>query len=166
MSENFMNKMNEAINFLHKKGAFLTVKYGDTVNTMTIGWGNIGFEWGKPIFTILVRKSRYTHELLEKANEFTICIPMNSEFKESLAYCGTKSGSDVDKIKHCRLVLKKSEKVESPLFSGCGICYECKVVFKHDIDLETLDEEIKKKFYTGDVIHTLYYAEIVKCHFS
>lgn len=151
---------------LHKRGAFLTVKHEDKVNTMTISWGNIGYEWGKPIFTILVRKSRYTHELLEKANEFTISIPMSGDLKNELAFCGTKSGNDIDKIKHSKLSLKKSEKIDSPLIGGCGICYECKVVFKHDIDLETLDEEIKEKFYTDDPVHTLYYAEIVKCHFK
>ncbi|HOO44668.1 MAG TPA: flavin reductase family protein, partial [Deltaproteobacteria bacterium] len=28
-----------------QKGAFLTVKAGDALNTMTIGWGLIGFIW-------------------------------------------------------------------------------------------------------------------------
>ena len=46
-------------------GAFLTVKSGDRVNTMTIGWGTIGFMWGKPIMTVMVRYSRHTHQLIK-----------------------------------------------------------------------------------------------------
>ncbi len=34
-----------------KKGAFLTVKSGKAINTMTIGWANIGHVWRKPIMT-------------------------------------------------------------------------------------------------------------------
>ena len=32
------------------KGALLTSRVGDEVNSMTIGWGTIGIEWGRPIF--------------------------------------------------------------------------------------------------------------------
>jgi hypothetical protein len=33
-----------------RPGAFLTVKSGEALNTMTIGWATIGYVWGKPIF--------------------------------------------------------------------------------------------------------------------
>ena len=45
------------------KGAFLTTAAGGRHNTMTIGWGALGNIWGKPVFTVMVRHSRYTHEL-------------------------------------------------------------------------------------------------------
>jgi len=35
-------------------------------NAMTIGWGTIGIIWGKPIFAVLVRPSRYTYGLIEE----------------------------------------------------------------------------------------------------
>ena len=31
-----------------KTGVLLTVKAGETVNTMTIGWGTLGIEWSWP----------------------------------------------------------------------------------------------------------------------
>ena len=37
-----------------KKGILLTTAADGKVNTMTIGWGFIGVEWGKPIFVALV----------------------------------------------------------------------------------------------------------------
>jgi len=36
-------------------------------NAMAIGWGQVGIIWRKPIFTVLVRPSRYTYELIEEA---------------------------------------------------------------------------------------------------
>ena len=33
------------------RGVLLTTRSEDRVNTMTIGWGSSGGEWGKPRFT-------------------------------------------------------------------------------------------------------------------
>ena len=38
-----------------KKGAFLTVKSSNAINTMTIGWATIGYVWRKPIKMVAVR---------------------------------------------------------------------------------------------------------------
>ena len=80
------------------KGILVTTKAEGKVNTMTIGWGTLGIQWGKPIYTVFVRESRYTKEMLEKHGEFTINVPMGEVNKEILKICGTKSGRDMDKI--------------------------------------------------------------------
>ena len=49
-----------------QKGAFLTTHADGKTNTMTIGWGYLGFSWRKPVFGVMVRHNRYTHQLLEK----------------------------------------------------------------------------------------------------
>lgn len=82
---------------------------------MTIGWGNVGIVWGKPIFMVAVRYSRYTYDLIEKAKDFTVSIPLKNNLKKELTYCGTYSGKDVDKFKECNLKLKKGRKVVSLL---------------------------------------------------
>ena len=79
------------------KGVLLTTKADGRPNTMTIGWGTLGIEWGKPICTVFVRESRYTKELLDKNGEFTVNVPMGEIDKNILAVCGTKSGIDMDK---------------------------------------------------------------------
>ena len=56
------------------KGAVITAKADNRVNAMTISWGTLGREWERKIFTIFIRETRYTHELLEK----------NSRMKEEL----------------------------------------------------------------------------------
>ena len=58
-----------------KNGAFLTVKSGEAINTMTIGWATIGYVWRKPIVMIAVRLSRHTFSIIEMAEDFTVSIP-------------------------------------------------------------------------------------------
>ena len=99
-----MKKMIEAFDYAGTvckampRGILLTTKADGKVNTMTIGWGHIGIEWGKPIFVAYVRESRYTKQMLEANGEFTVNVPMGSIDGKILGYCGTKSGRDTDKI--------------------------------------------------------------------
>lgn len=164
MTVNFTENLEICMNYLHKQGAFLTTKYGNKVNTMTISWGNIGFEWNRPIFTILVRKSRYTHELIEKSNEFTVSVPLGESMKSALLLCGTKSGRDMDKFKESSLILQDSKFINTPIISNCSLHYECKVIYKQEMNAEQLSEEMKSKNYSTGDYHTFYFGEIVSCY--
>lgn len=62
---NVMYYANEIMQAL-PKGILITTKAGEKVNAMTIGWGTLGIEWGKPIFIAFVREHRYTYEMLKK----------------------------------------------------------------------------------------------------
>lgn len=143
------------------QGAFLTVKDGEKVNTMTIGWGAIGYMWNKPVFIAMVRYSRYTYELMEKSKDFTVSFPLNSTLKKELGICGSKSGRDVDKIKEAGLSLRNGEAVEAPIIENCDLHIECKVVYKQAMDKTFLSEEIINKSYPKDDYHVMYYGEIV-----
>lgn len=144
-----------------EKGAFLTVKDKNQVNTMTIAWGSISFIWGKPIFMVAVRYSRHTYNLIENAREFTVSIPLNDDLKKELAYCGTKSGRDVNKFEECKLTPVEGQKISTPVISECELHYECKVVYQQAMEPATLDESIKKRNYSNNDYHVLYFGEIV-----
>lgn len=143
-----------------KKGAFLTVKDGEKVNTMTIGWGSIGYIWNMPIFMVMVRYSRHTYKLLEKTNEFTVSIPLSNNLKKELAYCGTKSGRDVDKFKECNITMVDGQTISTPIIGECELHYECKVVYQQAMEPATLDEDIKNSKYKDNDYHVLYYGKI------
>ncbi|MCF8008620.1 MAG: flavin reductase family protein [Halanaerobiales bacterium] len=154
----FQKKIMEVI----KKGAFLTVKDRKEINTMTIGWGSIGVIWGIPIFTVLVRDSRYTHKLIENSDQFTVSIPFKGQFKKELNYCGTYSGRDVDKFEELDLEIINGKKIDTPFIKGNDIHYECEVVYKQDMDKSLLfDQNIKNKFYPSGDYHTVYYGKII-----
>ena len=116
-----------------KEGAFLTVKAGKATNTMTIGWATLGFAWRKPVMMVMVRNSRHTYSLIEKAADFTVSVPAG-DMKREIAFCGTKSGRDVDKFKECRLKTAPSRQVVSPIIQIPGIHFECRIVYKNAID--------------------------------
>ena len=157
---NYNEYSSEALEQL-KKGAFLTVKDGNEANTMTIGWGTIGYIWNKPIFMVAVRYSRHTYKLLENAKEFTVSIPLNNNLKKELSYCGTKSGRDVNKFEKCNLSILEGQKVSTPIIGECELHYECKVVYQQVMEPATLDEEIKKRSYSNNDYHVLYYGDIL-----
>ncbi|ACL69880.1 flavin reductase family protein [Halothermothrix orenii] len=157
----YIKEMTEAL----PRGAFLTVKSGDKVNTMTIGWGNIGYIWGKPVFMVLVRDSRYTYQLIENSKEFTVSIPFKG-MKEELSFCGTKSGRDFDKFKECNLKKLTPDHVSTPFIGGCDLHYECKIMFKQRMNPENLDGNLDKKWYPHKDYHTLYFGEILGCYFD
>lgn len=155
------NEMSKEMLDQLQKGAFLTVKGEDELNTMTIGWGTIGFIWNKPIFTALVRYSRYTYELLEKTDEFTVSVPISKDMKKELAICGTKSKREIDKFKECNLTAEKGKVLDTPIIGECDLHYECKVVYKQAMEPGMLDKNIRDAKYSNNDFHVLYYGEIV-----
>lgn len=144
-----------------QKGAFLTVKNKEQMNTMTIAWGNIGYMWNRPILTVMVRYSRHTYDLIDASDEFTVSVPVQKNMKEALAFCGTKSGRDFNKFEECQLKPLKSSVTETPFIEGCGLHYACKVVYKQAMEPALLEEAIKDEKYTNKDYHVLYYGEIV-----
>jgi flavin reductase (DIM6/NTAB) family NADH-FMN oxidoreductase RutF len=148
---------------LRNGGLFLTSK-GEKINTMVIGWGGINFFWGKPIFLVPVRKSRYTHMLIDKSGEFTVSVPLSNDLRKALAFCGSKSGRDFDKFKECNLTPVPGTKVNTPIIGECSLHYECKVVYKQDMTPENLALELNHKWYPD--YHTFYFGEIVACYIT
>lgn len=157
-----------------KKGILLTTKDGDFVNTMTIGWGKIGIEWGKPIFVAYVRESRFTRQMLDKNGEFTVNIPCGEPDGRLLGFCGTNSGRNVDKIRELGLHLEEPETVSVPGIRELPLTLECRVIYKQKQDLNAIPEDLLQRYYPQDVdgshpgrnrdYHIAYYGEIVDAY--
>lgn len=145
-----------------KRGAFLTVKAGDALNTMTIGWGQIGFIWQRPVFMVAVRDSRHTFGIIEQAQDFSVTFP-STNMKDALRFCGSKSGREFDKFKECNLVAAPSQQIVSPIVQTPGTHLECKICLKTPMDA-TLMNPALEDLYPAKDYHTLYYGEIVACY--
>lgn len=146
-----------------KKGAFLTVKAHNALNTMTIGWATFGFIWKKPIMMVAVRSSRHTFSIMEATEDFTVTVPLSDMAKE-IAFCGSKSGRDVDKYKMCNLQIKSGIKVASPIIKTPGHHYECKIIYKSAMNPAYLDKNYDTALYPLKDYHTLYFGEILACY--
>ena len=145
-----------------KKGAFLTVKSDSALNVMAIGWALFGFVWRKPIMMVAVRKSRHTFTIIEKASDFTVSIP-STDMHEEIAFCGSKSGRDVDKVEACRLHLAPSREVISPIIKTPGLHVECRIICRTAMDPARLEKDFEELYPAKDH-HTLYFGEIVACY--
>ncbi|MEN6326290.1 MAG: flavin reductase, partial [Syntrophomonas sp.] len=113
---------------------------------------------------VLVRYSRYTYELLQKAQEFTLSIPLDSEMKKPLAIAGSSSGRDTDKFSALQLKAQPAKYIGSPVIGECGLIYECRVIYRQPMDPEMLDDDIKTKFYANEDYHVMYFGEILACY--
>jgi flavin reductase (DIM6/NTAB) family NADH-FMN oxidoreductase RutF len=153
------------------KGILMTTKNGDFVNSMVIGWGHIGIEWGRPIFVAYVRESRFTKEMVENHGEFTINVPVGEFDSNIIRICGTKSGRDMDKIKELGLHLVESEHVDVPGIREFPLTLECKVIYKQKQDLSSIPDDIINRYYPeipgadfdgqSRDYHYAYYGQIV-----
>lgn len=151
------------ITALRSGGAFL-VAGKENPNFMTIGWGNPGVIWGKDILVVQVRLSRHTHDKMEEHKEFTVCVPRKGELKKELAFAGSKSGREFDKLKELGLSFAPCETVAVPRIAECEYVYECKTVYQTEMHEAKLDPDIVKKCYREGDYHTLYFGEILACH--
>ncbi|MBR2916539.1 MAG: flavin reductase family protein [Clostridia bacterium] len=147
-----------------KKGAFLTTKHNDKVNTMTISWGNIGIEWNEDVFITMVRDSRFTKTALDKTGEFSVTIPLDDSMKKELAFCGSRSGRDVDKIEECGFELTDGKSIDVPAIKCHSLVIECKVLYAQRMEEAIMTPEFKEKFYSSGDIHTLYHGKITQIY--
>ncbi len=150
------------------KGVLLTTKADDKVNTMTIGWGTMGIQWGKPIFIVFVREHRHTWEMLEKNGNFTVNVPLEDAAK-ILSYCGTKSGRDTDKIADLGLTLVEPTVIDVPGIKELPLTLECKTIYKQAQNPDAINEENKTRYYHDDIpgdYHTAYYGQIVAAYIA
>jgi flavin reductase (DIM6/NTAB) family NADH-FMN oxidoreductase RutF len=144
-------------------GAFLTVKAGEALNTMTIGWATIGVVWSRPIFMVAVRLSRHTFSLIEEAEDFTVTVPL-SGMEDELTFCGTESGRDYDKFDECNLPVAPAQKVITPIINVPGLHYEAKIIYKSAMAPAFFSRELDANIYPARDYHTLYFGHIVDCY--
>ena len=146
------------------KGVLMTTKAEGQVDTMTIGWGTMGIQWGKPIFIAYVRESRYTKALVDKNPEFTINVPYGEYDKAILGFCGTKSGRDTDKIAELGLHLEEGETVSVPAIRELPLTLECKVIYKQEQIKEAIAPDALARYYPEGDFHTAYYGQITDAY--
>ena len=123
-------------------------------NTMTAAGGSMGFQWNRPVFSILVRNSRHTYGFLEKAEGFT-CSFFSPEWKEVLQFCGSHSGRDTDKARETGLkpiCVEGPDFVERMTFEQANLVFSCTIASRIPFDpaqfvLPQIDDQYPKKDY-------------------
>ena len=149
----------DVLSVFDKKWALLTAGDKEKFNTMTVSWGGLGTIWGKPVATVYVRKSRYTHEFMEDNDYFTVSF-YPEEYRKVLSVLGSKSGRDMDKMNESGLTAKEAG--QSMTFAEAEVTLVCRKLFAQELKTENMLSEIASTFYSEDAVHDMYIGEIVE----
>ncbi len=154
-------------------GVLLTTK-AEKLNAMTIGWGTLGTNWGKPVFAVYVREGRFTRSQLDRNPEFTVNVPLGKADPKIVSLCGRKSGRDIDKIREAGLTPVEGETVSVPAIKEFPLTLECRVIYSQKQDLSVLGKEIRDPLYPQEIgseapgvnrdPHVTYFGEILNAY--
>lgn len=148
--------------FTYFRGHGLLLAAGDSVssNAMTIGWGALGTVWGKPAVTVYVRKSRYTHEFMERGQYFTV---MRFADNRIVDYMGTHSGRDGDKARALGLHIAYTEH-GAPYYTEAVEVIECRTMSAAVLSGDTFRDDVPDMYSQDedkDNWHSQYIGEVV-----
>ncbi|MBO5313506.1 MAG: flavin reductase [Clostridia bacterium] len=140
------------------KSALLTVaKPSGEMNTMTVSWGGSGILWGKEVCFVFVRPERYTFEFCESGRVMSLSF-FGEERHQTLSYCGTKSGREVDKFKECDL--KYTMENGACIFDDAQLTIVMEKMYEQELSPDSFVSDAPKSFYTSGGYHKMYICEI------
>ncbi len=116
-------------------------------NIITIAWTGI-VNSDPPMTYISVRKSRFSHSIIQSSGEFVINI-VTEELARAADFCGVRSGADMDKFQKTGLTKAPADEVHAPMIAESPVNLECRVA--EVIELPS---------------HDMFLAEIVAVHIS
>jgi flavin reductase (DIM6/NTAB) family NADH-FMN oxidoreductase RutF len=137
-------------------GDFSTGRY----NAMTVSWGSIGSLWQRPIAQVFVRPQRFTFELINEFDTFTLCA-FSKENRKSMSLMGSRSGRDLNKAQTAGLTPVAATLVAAPAYEEAELIIECRKLYWADFDpAHFLDASIRENYPQKDY-HRAFYGEIL-----
>lgn len=144
----FEEKEYKVFDMFNNQWALVTAGDIRQFNACTVSWGSLGNIWGRTgksgsIITVYVHPARYTCEFLKENDMFTVSF-FSPAYRKALAYIGSHSGRDEDKIKASGL---------TPIVMGTGVAYEeaelkflCRKLYQHQFSKGDLAEDIQEYY--------------------
>ena len=145
-----------------KDWMLITAEKDKKVNMMTASWGGLGILWGKHVATVYIRKSRYTKELVDGSEYFSLCV-LPENFRSELGYCGKASGRTEDKVAKTGLTVEHKDSV--PYFAESRLVLVCRKLYVQPMNADSFVEKAKNivnECYSDNDWHVMYIAEIEK----
>ena len=131
-------------------------------NTMTVSWGHLGCLWGHndPSAVIYIRPSRYTKKFVDAEPYFTLSV-LDGSYKKQLAYLGSVSGRDEDKISKAGLTPVYAD--GAVYFKEAKMVLVCRKMYAQELKEEGFFyQEILDQSYPLRDFHTMYVGKIEK----
>ena len=135
-------------------------------NTMTACWGHMGAIWGHgeglPTTIIYIRPQRYTKEFIDREEFYTLSF-FPKKYKKDLAYLGTHSGRDGDKVS--RVGLTPVFGADCTWFEEAKLVLVCRKLYHAPLLEEGFtDFKIVEQNYPERDFHEMYVGKIVEAY--
>ena len=148
------------IHLIGQEWMLITAGVPGDFNMMTASWGSLGEIWFKPVCFCFVRPQRYTYELMEKNDAFTLSF-FDEKYRPQLNFCGSRSGRDTDKASECDFTPVEA-KNGSVYFEEAHLVLECRKLYFQDLlPANFIDDSIMKNYPKND-FHRMYIGEITR----
>ncbi|MFZ0390579.1 MAG: flavin reductase family protein [Calditrichia bacterium] len=127
----------------------LSVKAGSEENISTMAWVS-SVSHTPPMLMVAVNPRRYSHQLLEKTDEFAIIVLSDSQ-KNLSTLAGTQSGRNIAKwdLQEFNSQRRAASKIDVPVLENSRANLECK---------------LRRQVTAGD--HTLFIGEVIHLEFD
>lgn len=133
----------------------------NATNTMTASWGGMGILWNKPVAFCFIRPQRYTLELLEQSDRFSLSF-LSEKYRPALRLCGTKSGRDTDKFAEAGLTPRWE--TGTPYVGEARLVLLCRKLYADDLkECAFIDKSLLANYENKD-FHRVYVAEIEQAY--
>ena len=134
-------------------------------NSMTVSGGGLGLLFMKPTTWCILRADRYTLEMIQKEQTYTMSY-FSNEYKEQILFLGSKSGRDSRKMKEVELTHVQTPSGDMS-FKEARLIIECKLTAlttanpndyytqeaKDSINEAYKEANVYRKFVFGEITH-------------
>ena len=143
----------------------ITAGKEDHYNSMTASGGGLGLLFMKPTTWCILRADRYTLEMIQKEQTYTMSY-FSNEYKEQILFLGSKSGRDSEKMKEVELTSVQTPSGDMS-FKEARLIIECKLTAlttanpndyytqeaKDSINEAYKEANVYRKFVFGEITH-------------
>ena len=141
---------------MNNTGIFVTLGR-KTPNIMVAHFGMLGKMWGRDVFVLPVRSSKYSYQIITQTKSFALNVP-GRDMRGEIARCDTISGFNCNKFQELGLHPKRAREIEAYVLSECGLIVECNVIAQIPPDAITT-------FNNAQISsHSLFVGEIATCY--
>ncbi|WKY48201.1 flavin reductase family protein [Eubacteriaceae bacterium ES3] len=142
-----------------KEWMLISAESEGKVNSMTASWGGLGVMWGKNVAYVVIRKSRFTKQLVDASDSFSLTFFDHEKYQKMLGYMGSVSGRDENKIEKTGLTVLYKNGI--PYFEEAKTVFLCKKLCRQYLAPESfIDESVDKQWYGDSDYHDLYIVEV------
>jgi flavin reductase (DIM6/NTAB) family NADH-FMN oxidoreductase RutF len=143
----------------------ITAGKEDHYNSMISSGGGLGLLFAKPTTWSILRADRYTLEMIQKEQTYTLSYFPN-EYKEQMLFLGSESGRDSEKMKEVELTSVQTPSGDMS-FKEARLIIECKLTAvttanpndfytqeaKDAINEAYKEANVYRKFVFGEITH-------------